>query len=72
MREIEEETGYHAKSMNLITKMIPTPGYSSEVIHIYEAVDVQIAINPLECDDDEFIDLIYLPIEEAYKQVQEM
>ena len=72
MREIEEETGYHAKSMNLITKMIPTPGYSSEVIHIYEAVDVQIAITPLESDDDEFIDLIYLPIEEAYKQVQEM
>lgn len=36
-RELEEETGYQAESLELLTEMIPTPGYCTEVIRIYLA-----------------------------------
>ena len=36
-RELEEETGYQAQSLELLTEMIPTPGYCTEVIRIYLA-----------------------------------
>lgn len=69
MREIEEETGYQASKLELITKMIPTPGYCSEVIYIYNAIGLVKVENPLPMDDDEFIEIIEIDIEEAYQMV---
>lgn len=69
MREIEEETGYRAKDMTLFTKAFPTPGYCSEILYLYEANDLQKVVNPLSPDEDEFIDVIHMDIEEAYQQI---
>ena len=44
-------------------------GYCDEIIHLYQAIDPFKVENPLEGDEDEFIDLIYMPIDEAYKKV---
>lgn len=68
-RELEEETGYSCKDMKLINEIYPTTGYCDEIIHLYQAIDPFKVENPLEGDEDEFIDLIYMPIDEAYKKV---
>ena len=68
-RELEEETGYSCKDMRLINEIYPTTGYCDEIIHLYQAIDPFKVENPLEGDEDEFIDLIYMPIDEAYKKV---
>ena len=57
LRELEEETGYSAKKISLISKFLPTPGYSDEWLYVYEAHDVYKVENPLECDEDEVIEL---------------
>ena len=36
-RELAEETGYGAKKLTQLGKIIPVPGYSDEVIHIFKA-----------------------------------
>ena len=68
-RELEEETGYSCQSMKLINEIYPTTGYCDEIIHLYEAIDLFKVENPLEGDEDEFIDVIAMPIDEAYKKV---
>ena len=68
-RELEEETGYSCKSMKLINEIYPTTGYCDEVIHLYEAKGLFKVENPLEGDEDEFIDVISMPLDEAYKKI---
>ena len=67
--ELGEETGYSCKSMELINEIYPTTGYCDEVIHLYEAKGLFKVENPLEGDEDEFIDVISMPIDEAYKKI---
>lgn len=68
-RELEEETGYSAKKLVPITQIYPTPGYCDEIIHLYEAKDVYKVENPLTGDEDEFINVLFIPIDEAYQMV---
>ena len=68
-RELEEETGYSAKKLVPITQIYPTPGYCDEIIHLYEAKDVYKVENPLAGDEDEFINVLFSPIDEAYQMV---
>ena len=68
-RELEEETGYRAKKLVPITQIYPTPGYCDEIIHLYEAKDVYKVENPLAGDEDEFINVLFIPIDEAYQMV---
>ena len=69
LRELEEETGYSCKDLTLITQMYPTVGYCDEIIHIYQGHDLFKVDNPLQCDDDEFINIIEVDIDEAYQMV---
>lgn len=69
LRELEEETGYSAKNITLISKFLPTPGYSDEWLYIYQAQDVFKVIDPLDCDEDEVIELITMDIDTAYQKV---
>lgn len=68
-RELEEETGYSCKKLMPITQIYPTPGYCDEIIHLYEAKDVYKVENPLDGDEDEFINVLFVPIDEAYQMV---
>ena len=67
--ELGEEAGPACKSMELINEIYPTTGYCDEVIHLYEAKGLFKVENPLEGDEDEFIDVISMPIDEAYKKI---
>ena len=66
---MEEETNYRASNMKFIMKTLPSPGYTSEWLYLYEAVDFQEVNDALACDDDEFIDVIWLNLDEAYQKV---
>lgn len=68
-RELEEETNYRSKDMKFIMKVLPSPGYTSEWLYLYEAIDFQEVDDALEGDDDEFIDVLTLDIDDAYQKV---
>lgn len=70
-REFEEETSRRAKDMNFLCKIVPTPGYCSEEISLYEAIDFKEVEDSLDADPDEDLHLLKMPIDEAYKAIFE-
>lgn len=60
LRELQEECNYSSKSVKLLGKYFLSPGYSDELIHLYLCEDLY--ESKLKADDDEFIELFYLPI----------
>lgn len=67
-RELEEETGYIAENLELITEMYGSPGFSNEKISIYLAKDLK--IGEMNLDDDEFIEIETYNIEEITIMLQ--
>jgi len=66
-RELSEETGLVAGEWERIFKYYSTPGFTSEVVHVYVARDVeQHAANP---ESDEFVEVVRMPLDEAYRKV---
>lgn len=61
-RELEEETGYVASNLEHITDMYGSPGFSNEKLSIY--FTDQLSEGHLNLDDDEFVELIKVPIHE--------
>lgn len=68
-RELSEETGLEAGHWEKLTCMETTPGFCNERIHLYLATDLrQGAAHP---DEDEFVDLLRIPLEEAVRKVMD-
>jgi ADP-ribose pyrophosphatase len=63
LRELREETGYSARSLEPLATAFPSPGYTSEAMHFYLATDLFPA--PLSADDDEQIELERIPLNDA-------
>lgn len=63
-RELREEIGMAAGKVQKIGEFYIAPGYSTEFLHIYLASDLSPA--PLPGDDDEFIQVEALTIDQAY------
>ncbi len=63
IRELEEETGLKAESLELLCTMAPTPAYCSEKIWIYMAKDITKTAQRL--DSGEFLTLRRLPFSEC-------
>ncbi|MCE5089739.1 NUDIX hydrolase [Staphylococcus devriesei] len=61
-RELEEETGYIAKDLELITNMYGSPGFSNEKLTIY--FTDQLSEGTLNLDDDEFVELHKVPVKD--------
>ena len=67
VRELEEETGLQAETMTLLTSVLTTPGFCTEKIGIYLAQGLsQGSTHP---DEDEFLDLVRMPLDEAVELV---
>ena len=66
-RELEEETGYCATSMSLLTYFYPTPAYCTEKIHIYKANNIYPTQQHL--DDGEFLSVEKIPFKQALQMV---
>lgn len=71
MRELEEETGYTAGSLELIQSFSTSPGFADEVVHLFFAEGLRKAEPGAALDDDEFVELLEVTIEEAEKMMQD-
>ena len=66
-RELEEETGFKAKKFTYLGSMLPTPGFCSEVLHMYVATGLY--EGHVKRDQDEFLELEQVPIESVVEKI---
>ena len=70
-RELEEETGYVCESVQLLTSFYTSPGFADEIIHVFLAKGLTKKENSAAMDEDEFVNLEELTLEEALQYVKE-
>jgi ADP-ribose pyrophosphatase len=66
-RELREETGYRAGTLDPIGGFFVSPGYATEYIHLFLARDLN--EDALRGDADEEIEIVRMPLEEAVRLV---
>ncbi len=66
-RELEEETGLRAATWRQLNRVITTPGFCTEQIGLYLATDL--SQHEAHTDQDEFLRLCKMPLEEAVERV---
>lgn len=67
LRELKEEVGAVPERLDYLGKIYPSPGYSAEVLHLYLARGLT---RGEACpDEDEFLNIEELPLEELVAQV---
>ncbi|EIJ78755.1 methanol dehydrogenase activator protein [Bacillus methanolicus PB1] len=71
LRELEEETGYQCEQMEWLISFATSPGFADEIIHLYVAKGLSKKENAAGLDEDEFVDLIELTLEEALQYIKE-
>ena len=67
-RELTEECGLTADEFVDLQPIYPSVGYDNEVIYMYLATGLHESL--AQPDEDEFLDLVKLPLEEAINMVQ--
>ena len=69
MRELEEETGYTTEKLIPLGSYYTSPGFADEIIYVYAAVDlIEGKMNP---DEDEFLSVSEMTLEEAYEAMRQ-
>ncbi|BCB04612.1 NUDIX hydrolase [Bacillus sp. KH172YL63] len=71
LRELEEETGYGCGTLDHLISFYTSPGFADELVHIYVARDIYVIEESREADEDEFVELIEVTVEEAEKLIEE-
>ena len=67
MRELKEETGAEAERFIFLGELYPTPGYCGEIIYMYAATGLTFGET---CpDEDEFLEVEKIPLNEAVRMV---
>lgn len=61
-KELKEEIGGEAGELKKLYEFYVSPGFSNELIHLYEAVDISFGDSQLE--EDEFLDIVKVPLTE--------
>lgn len=67
IREFREECGASAQEFQSLGEIYPTPGYCSEIIHLYLATGLSFGQQDL--DDDEYLDVIRMPLGECVSKI---
>lgn len=70
-RELEEETGYGCETLEHLISFYTSPGFADELVHLYIAKDITRIEEARELDEDEFVDLIEVTMEEALGLIKE-
>lgn len=68
-RELEEETGYTTDDLTFVQAFATSPGFADEVIHIYLAKNLKKLEVAAALDEDEFVELMEVTLEEAEAMV---
>lgn len=66
-RELREETGAAAHEYKSLGTLLPSPGYTNEVIHLYLATGLDYGKQQL--DEDEFLSVVKIPLKKAVEMV---
>lgn len=66
-RELQEETGFRATVLAALAKFFVSPGYSTELMHLFLAKGLQSGVQGTE--EDEQIRVLEVPIAEALQMV---
>jgi len=67
LREVREEIGMAAGELRSIGTFFLAPGYSTEFMHVFLAT--QLTVAPLKGDEDEFISIEKIPIQQVTQMV---
>jgi 8-oxo-dGTP pyrophosphatase MutT (NUDIX family) len=67
-REIREETGMEAGTLKKVGEFYLAPGYSTEFMGVFLATDLK--HNPLNADEDEFLELEKIPLRDAISMAE--
>jgi ADP-ribose pyrophosphatase len=70
-RELEEETGYSCDNLEWLISFYTSPGFADEIVHLYLATGLNKNVNPALLDEDEFVNIIELSLEEAKQFISE-
>ena len=70
VRELKEEVGGEADSLESLGSLFPTPAYDEEVIYMYLARQIT-ETSTQSLDADEFLDVVRLPLADAVQMVME-
>ncbi len=67
-RELEEEIGYRAGSLELLSSIFTAPGFTDEVIHVYKATGLMKGQQHL--DRDEVLEIVEMPLRDAIEMIR--
>lgn len=68
-RELEEETGYAAARIRLLADFYTAPGFTDELMHLYEATGLTLGEQRL--DQDEFIEVVHVRRDDALEMIRD-
>ncbi|MDY3619307.1 NUDIX hydrolase [Agathobaculum sp.] len=66
-RELKEETGCTAERMESLGAVYPSPGFLTEVVHLFAALDL--TEGEMQPDEDEFVETVRLPIQTVERMI---
>ncbi len=70
-RELLEETGYRARSLDLLHSFFPSPGMTDAVLHIYLGTSLQFEQRTGHGPEELDMEVLTLPLREAVQMVVE-
>lgn len=70
-RELEEETGCKSDTIKHVQSFFTSPGFANEIVHVYFTDQLEKLENSAGLDDDEFLDVIEVSLDEAQKLIEE-
>jgi ADP-ribose pyrophosphatase len=65
---LTEETGYEAEELRYMGRILTTPGFSDETIHLFAAGGLR--ETAASRDEDEFIEVVVLPLSEVLERMR--
>ena len=68
-RELEEETGYTAGHLEPLVHFYTSPGFCTEVLHVFLATGLRECLTDVSADEDEDLELVRLPIETLIERI---
>jgi ADP-ribose pyrophosphatase len=68
VRELEEEIGYRAGNLTLLSSIFTAPGFTDEVIHIYRGTELSRGRQNL--DRDEVLEIVEVSLEQAIEMMR--
>lgn len=68
-RELEEEIGYRATTLELLGSFFTAPGFTDERMHLYKATGLMPGTQNL--GHDEVLDILEMPLEKAIRLIQD-